>query len=73
MMTVPTAASFVFGGDASKMRAFRGKIAGARILTQALTSSEFLIAAPRPDSGFILLLKEGLITANSSPVPAAAF
>ena len=57
LKTAPTAASLVFGGDTGKSRAFRGKIAGVRISTRALTPSEFLIAAPRPDSGFILLLK----------------
>ena len=57
LKTAPTVASLVFGGDTGKSRAFRGKIAGVRISTRALTPSEFLIAAPRPDSGFILLLK----------------
>ena len=57
LKTAPTVASLVFGGDTGKSRAFRGKIAGVRISTRALTPSEFLIAAPRPDSGFILMLK----------------
>ena len=61
MDRVPTVSSLIIGSgytvERRKNEAFRGKIAGVRVSTRALTPSEFLRAAPRPDSGLQILVR----------------